>query len=877
MPDNDLTLRIGADAAGVDAGAADVKEQVAGIDVAIQGLTDEFKALGAEAIGAFEAVSAGAKAAATSVKETAEAIGAVQKMLAGVGEAILAAFAVEAVTEFSKQMAETAEQTFHTAETFGTTTAEIQRLKAEAAGLGIPFEAFTMAMQRSDRALTTAREGGKQAGVAFKALGIDINDQIGQVDLFNQEIAGLSKIEDVPTRIGIAMQLFGRNIQNIAPLISVTKEQLADLNATMDAYGVKNDDAEKKGLALAEAFNVNKIAMQGLGSTLTQALAPALTEIVKGINGLIKGMIDSYQHAGLMKGVLDATAITLKVVAEALVLTWIAAEKLVAPLVYLYHEFEALWESILGRGQQADVQAKLAFETMAASARDAANAVAFLNQMWSTTAALPALPKAAPGGADLLNLKPKKAAKPEDQMGEWTEELKRKELDLESFTGEFNADMSGLEIAFWESKLSTAKTGSDRYYEIMAQLEPLLRTQQSDEIKLAQQGEKAREEELKKALAAHIKIIDEETKATIKGAQDQLAAQSAAVAEHISVMKEALAAGQITRAQESAAIDNDLRSQGQAKQDAARTEYLANAEKLNAMIADEQAMGNDISGLLQQRIGAWTNYENARAKINSDTNKAINDNDKIAAAEFKKSWDGVVNPLVSSFTSGLLQMAEGTKTFAQLMASIGQQILNDFITNVVDRKVEAWLWGEVSQTGATNAQSLMRKSIQGIESMFGIATSKTTAAADITASAAQAFAAAFAATAAIPIIGPALAPGVAAASYGGAMGGLGLLAAEGGFDVGNFAPLTQLHPYEMVLPARLANPMRDMMGSFQAANFNGFGGSNDSGGSGDTHLHLHMGAGADGPSLQRWFNDHGDKLVTSLNSRLRGGAKLATG
>jgi hypothetical protein len=37
-------------------------------------------------------------------------------------------------------------------------------------------------------------------------------------------------------------------------------------------------------------------------------------------------------------------------------------------------------------------------------------------------------------------------------------------------------------------------------------------------------------------------------------------------------------------------------------------------------------------------------------------------------------------------------------------------------------------------------------------------------------------------------------------------------AAARGFDVGNFSPVTQLHPKEMVLPAALANRVRNMTG-----------------------------------------------------------------
>lgn len=89
-----------------------------------------------------------------------------------------------------------------------------------------------------------------------------------------------------------------------------------------------------------------------------------------------------------------------------------------------------------------------------------------------------------------------------------------------------------------------------------------------------------------------------------------------------------------------------------------------------------------------------------------------------------------------------------------------------------------------------------------------------TAFSDISASAARAGAAAFASTAAIPIVGPGLAPEAGAAAYGGAMSfASGLIAsASGGYDIpAGVNPMTQLHAREMVLPADIAQPMREQL------------------------------------------------------------------
>ena len=88
---------------------------------------------------------------------------------------------------------------------------------------------------------------------------------------------------------------------------------------------------------------------------------------------------------------------------------------------------------------------------------------------------------------------------------------------------------------------------------------------------------------------------------------------------------------------------------------------------------------------------------------------------------------------------------------------------------------------------------------------------KTAALSNVAANASVAGSAAFAATAAIPIIGPELAPAAAAAAYSGALSfGATIPAAAKGFDIpAGVNPLTQLHEKEMVLPANIAQPLRD--------------------------------------------------------------------
>ena len=362
MADQDLTLSISVNDAAVAPAAAEVKTQTQGIGAAALEASAGFTALGETALGAVERIVLGASSARNAVMEMGASFKEARDLVTEVGEAMIAAFAVEKITEFAKQMGDTAEQTQHTADTFGLTTGEVQALKAEASGLGVPFDAFTNAMQRSSRALTTAREGSKQAQEAFKVLGINIHEPITETELLQKELAGLANIQDIPTRLGIAMQVFGRNIQQIAPLIGVTREQLDGINQATTEYGIRNDEAQAAGLKLADAFNINKIAMQGLDEALTAQLAPTFTHIVEGMNAFAGAVIRAIQPGSQLRETLAGLIPVVVGVGAA-----IAASFAIAPLT-------AAITAVRAWGQAVVVQAALAAAATRAAAADAAAA-----------------------------------------------------------------------------------------------------------------------------------------------------------------------------------------------------------------------------------------------------------------------------------------------------------------------------------------------------------------------------------------------------------------------------------------------------------------------------------------------------------------------
>ncbi len=246
--------------------------------------------------------------------------------------------------------------------------------------------------------------------------------------------------------------------------------------------------------------------------------------------------------------------------------------------------------------------------------------------------------------------------------------------------------------------------------------------------------------------------------------------------------------------------------------------------------------------------------------------------------------------LVNTFARGLAQMAEGTKSFGQVMRTVGQQILDD-IFRVIVGMVEKWAWGVAenvlaSQTGQALLQALglkdlalqiandVKKKTSAIGSTAaqqtavsaakaaGLAQDTATSLAERAMNAQNAFSGAIAAISPIPFVGPFLAPGIAAEMAA-------LASAAGGYDIPTGVnPLTQLHAQEMVLPARLANPMRDMLASYGSGVAPAaVGGHTFS--FGDTHIH---GAPNMSPSdFKQALAEHRANVAGAVADALRSG------
>lgn len=301
------------------------------------------------------------------------------------------------------------------------------------------------------------------------------------------------------------------------------------------------------------------------------------------------------------------------------------------------------------------------------------------------------------------------------------------------------------------------------------------------------------------------------------------------------------------------------------------TASLSDLRKLSASAFSGLGDSGKMQADFASNLNLFSQYQGQLVQLNAQGLAQQNADSDKAVAQFKKQWDKAVDPMVASVSRGFVQMAEGSKSFQQVMRQVGEQILNTYVSSVINPMLEKWLWKETGQTTATAMGVTQRTAAEKTGSAQSIAVSGAAGLKSVTNSAAQAAAESYKAMAGIPIVGPALGAAAAAVAFGAVAAYKGLIvSAAGGFDIpSGVNPLTQLHEQEMVLPARLANPLRDMLSNYSPAN--DVGPASASGG--DTHNHYYSINAMDGPSFKGFLRGNADHLSTVLQEMGRRGQK----
>lgn len=198
----------------------------------------------------------------------------------------------------------------------GLSTQTLQQLQYASEFVDVSVETMTGSMTKLTSAMAKARDGNDATAEAFADLGVSITGIDGNLrsaeDVFYDVIDALGQIENPTERDAAAMELLGKNAQDLNPLILQGSAALRELGEEAEAAGyiLGSDDVEALA-ALDDAVQRNRLQWEALKKELAAQFAPASTSALEAFTKLTKTAGDALVNSRLIEnlgGIVQAIA-----------------------------------------------------------------------------------------------------------------------------------------------------------------------------------------------------------------------------------------------------------------------------------------------------------------------------------------------------------------------------------------------------------------------------------------------------------------------------------------------------------------------------------------------------------------------------------------
>ncbi len=214
----------------------------------------------------------------SELKKGKESVEDFVETLKGVGEKVMAAFAVEKVKEFVMGMAEAAEKLELQAASLGVGTQALQEWQFAASMSGIKADQLTGAMMRLEK-------GGKASATGLQALGLSAKDAHGEAKPVTQmldEIADkIEKIESPTKRAEAATKIFGKTGQKLIPFLEQGSKGIKKFrDEVKELGGGMSEDFIKKSKQMLQDSKRLNLAWESFKVRIVGELLPAFTTLI---------------------------------------------------------------------------------------------------------------------------------------------------------------------------------------------------------------------------------------------------------------------------------------------------------------------------------------------------------------------------------------------------------------------------------------------------------------------------------------------------------------------------------------------------------------------------------------------------------------------
>jgi len=285
--------------------------------------TTIFSLVGKIALDGMKRVNADIKEAEKQTKDLQKAMGMLGQHLTKVGGALsknltapLAGVGV-AIGALALKTGAYASELLSMKEATGLSMDAIQEYEQVARAAGVSGDAFLKNVSKLSTSLEDISKGSGPAAVAMDRLGISVTNSDGSLrsmdDLLPEIIGKLNGVEDVNQRNGIAADIFGKKLKDVAPILSMTSTELdAVRKSAHDTGKVMGEDALKNADQFRLSIDNLKKDFSMLGMQIGNAFIPILQDqvmplIQDTVIPLVKGASDKIKELAEWFGNLNPT------------------------------------------------------------------------------------------------------------------------------------------------------------------------------------------------------------------------------------------------------------------------------------------------------------------------------------------------------------------------------------------------------------------------------------------------------------------------------------------------------------------------------------------------------------------------------------------
>lgn len=796
----------------------------------------------------------------------------------GLGKAIdnikapfLALGAALAAGAFLKNAAEDAVewnvQQIKLARTLGITTEEASALSVEIQSVHGTTEGYTGLIAMMNMRVAA---GGK----AFAKYGINVKDASGHLKasnvIFQEAMTKLNSAATAQDRASIAAELFGRRAATLGPYLKMNNELLEESKARAEKYGLTvGGESVEATNRFREAHVDADLAVKGfkvrLGNEMIPVLAdfnkqmaedgPAATEAlgwgIKALSFSFTALKTTVQNVGVFIGAIigDMSA---------------RFGGLGSILNSLVHgDFKGAKDDYLRMNKEILANAEATTELWEENNKKLA---ASYERVWAAKVKTNT-PVGLPEGDLRADLKEPKDKNDDTTLRRLDAALKAKEAHLAlelAAEGKFYEKSQGAEVAYWVHALATEDLNEKEKIAIRAKVATatMASTKEGlDATKAALEAEIAGERD---NLRKKLELTMAEAQMYADGSKGRIEADRKveAVEKEIENQGHALAVIDKEEKVALAQIESDEElKQIKFRESMGEITALKAIELERTVIAHKMDLDLAYSKFTLDNE-AKTEEEKAkiRAKIEemrASKEKQMADNSRQRMLQQRSEWQATTATIQTSMTDAFKGLANGTMTWGQAFKSVMNSVLQNFIT-MAATQLTKHLFLESAKTAASAAGTTARVGIEAAGAAESTAITVGTASKSILAKGWDAAAGAYSAIVGIPYVGPFLAPAAAAVALGAVLGMIGKISsAEGGWGQVPGDTMAQIHKDEMVLPARWAGPLRNMLEG---------GGGGEGGGHQHTHFHVHA---IDGKDAARFIQQNGGRLASQVQRQAR--------